>query len=111
MTFAADERHPAFRRGIELHGEVLQLLGMYFHAHARRALAVERTVDGVPLSPREYECLTWSAQGKSAWAIARILGISPRTVAFHLDNAKEKLGVQTVKQAIARYSASKRALS
>ncbi|TGQ76539.1 helix-turn-helix transcriptional regulator, partial [Mesorhizobium sp. M8A.F.Ca.ET.208.01.1.1] len=40
---------------------------------------------------REYECLRWAARGNSAWVTGRILGIKPRTIAFHLDNAKKKL--------------------
>lgn len=107
VTFAADERHPAFRRSVEAHATALQLMALYFHAHARRKLAADRVVDGAALSPREFECLEWAAQGKSACEIGRILGISRRTVAFHLDNAKAKLDVRTVCQAVARLSASK----
>ena len=47
----------------------------------------------VALSPRELECLEWAARGKSAWEIGRLLNISRRTAAFHLDNAKMKFGV------------------
>jgi DNA-binding CsgD family transcriptional regulator len=32
-------------------------------------------------------------RGKSAWEIGRLLNISRRTAAFHLDNAKMKFGV------------------
>jgi DNA-binding CsgD family transcriptional regulator len=53
------------------------------------------------LSPRELECLQWAAQGKSAWAIGQILKVSRRTAAFHLDNARAKLGVQNLRQAVA----------
>jgi LuxR family transcriptional regulator, activator of conjugal transfer of Ti plasmids len=108
VTFAADERRTAaFSRRVEEHREVLQLMAMYFHAHARRKLAPERMVDGVALSPREFECLVWAAQGKSAWEIGCILGISRRTAAFHLDNAKAKLGVHSICQAVARLIASR----
>lgn len=106
VTVAADLRRPAFCRAIEAHGRVLQLMAMYFHAHARRKLAPHRAVDGVVLSPREFECLEWAAQGKSAWEIGRILGISRRTAAFHLENAKAKLGVRSTCQAVARMAAS-----
>jgi LuxR family transcriptional activator of conjugal transfer of Ti plasmids len=107
VTFAADEhRTAAFSRRVEEHREV-QLMAMYFHAHARRKLAPDRVVDGVSLSPREFECLGWAAQGKSAWEIGRILGISRRTAAFHLDNAKAKLGVHSICQAVARLIASR----
>lgn len=110
VTFAADARHSAFCRNIEANASVLQLMAMYFHAHVRRKLAPDRVVDGVALSPREFECLEWAAHGKSAWEIGCILGISRRTAAFHLDNAKAKLGVRTICQAVARLSASKPSL-
>ncbi|WP_353842233.1 helix-turn-helix transcriptional regulator [Mesorhizobium sp.] len=57
-------------------------------------------VDGILLTPREYEFLQW-ARGKSASDTACILGIRSRTVAFHLDNARNKLGVRTKDQAAA----------
>lgn len=107
VTFAADERRPTFRRCIEQHRHVLQLMAMYFHAHARRRLSINRVIDGVALSPRELECLEWAAQGKSAWEIGRLLNISRRTAAFHLDNARAKFGVRTICQAVAKLAAAK----
>jgi DNA-binding CsgD family transcriptional regulator len=109
VTFATDERRPAFQRCIEQNQSVLQLMAMYFHAHVRRRLSINRVIDGVALSPRELECLEWAAQGKSAWEIGRLLNISRRTAAFHLDNAKMKFGVRTICQAVARLSACKAA--
>lgn len=109
VTFATDERRPQFQRCIERHRDVLQLMAMYFHAHARQRLSVDRVVDGIALSPREFECLQWAAGGKSAWEIGRILSISRRTAAFHLDNAKTKLGVHSICQAVACFAAAKRA--
>jgi DNA-binding CsgD family transcriptional regulator len=47
------------------------------------------------LSRREISCLTIAAKGESTVGIARSLGITPRTVRFHLDNAREKLGAGT----------------
>jgi LuxR family transcriptional regulator, activator of conjugal transfer of Ti plasmids len=108
VTFAADERNPAFQRRVQQQARVLQLMAMYFHAHARRRLVGERVIDGVRLSPREFECLEWAAQGKSAWDIGQILGISRRTAAFHLDNVRTKLGVKSICQAVARLAASGR---
>lgn len=108
VTFATDEpRSAAFRRRVEEHRRVLQLMAMYFHAHARRKLASARTIDGVQLSPRELECLEWAARGKTAWEIGRILGISRHTATSYLDNAKGKLGVRTIVQAAMRAVASK----
>lgn len=106
ITFAADEpRTAAFHRRVEEHKHVLQLMAMYFHAHASRKLIPDRVIDGVILSPREFQCLEWAAQGKTAWETGRILGISRHTAAFHLDNAKTKLGVRTIVQAVARLAA------
>ncbi|WP_280515988.1 MULTISPECIES: LuxR C-terminal-related transcriptional regulator [Mesorhizobium] len=44
--------------------------------------------------------------GGAAWDISQILGLSKRTVTFHLENAKAKLGVRTINQAVARMAAS-----
>ena len=55
-----------------------------------------------PLSPRESECLQWVSEGKTDAEVGGILSISPRTVRFHINNAKVKLGVTTRIQAVAR---------
>lgn len=107
ITFASDRNHGPFSGAVEKQPHVLQLMALYFHAHARRKLAPDRVVDGIALSPREYQCLEWAARGKSAWEIGRIVGISRRTVAFHLDNMKAKLGVRSIAQAVARFAASR----
>jgi DNA-binding CsgD family transcriptional regulator len=44
--------------------------------------------------------LRWVAAGKSDWAIGQILRISEKTVNFHVENAKRKLGVGTRIQAV-----------
>jgi LuxR family transcriptional activator of conjugal transfer of Ti plasmids len=106
VTFAAEDCHPKFNRCVEKHQSLLQLVAILFHSRARLALAPERSVFGVLLSPREYECLEWAAKGKSAWDIGCILNISRRTAAFHLDNAKSKLGVRTISQAVALLAAT-----
>jgi LuxR family transcriptional activator of conjugal transfer of Ti plasmids len=107
VTFATDQRWAHFQRKCEENARVLQLMAMYFHAQVRRKLVSTRTFDGVTLSPREFECLEWAAQGKSAWEIGQILSISRHTVTTYLENAKLKLGVRTVIQAVARLAASK----
>jgi DNA-binding response OmpR family regulator len=56
----------------------------------------------VALSEREIEALSWSARGKTSGEIATILGLSKRTVDFHIDNAREKLGVATRVEAVVR---------
>jgi DNA-binding response OmpR family regulator len=54
----------------------------------------------VGLREREVETLTWAARGKTFSEIGTILGLSKRTVEFHLENARRKLGVATRTQAL-----------
>ena len=61
-------------------------------AHIARA---EVWVRDVQLNDREIETLTWVARGKTSLEISQILGLSKRTVDFHIDNARNKLGVST----------------
>ena len=107
LTFAANQRGASFEICINSHARVLQLMAIYFHAHVRRKLTDEHRIGEVPLSPREFECLKWAAQGKSSWEIGLILGISRHTVTSYLDSAKEKLGVRTIVQAATRLAAAK----
>lgn len=48
------------------------------------------------LSAREREVLQLIAEGWSGKEIATILNVSPRTIAFHRENLKRKLGVTTI---------------
>jgi DNA-binding NarL/FixJ family response regulator len=49
----------------------------------------------IGLNDREIEVLTWVARGKTSAEIAQILGLTKRTVDFHTDNARAKLGAAT----------------
>ena len=55
----------------------------------------------LPLSRREREVLSWLRHGKSNWEISRILGISERTVKFHVTSIMRKLNAVTRTQAVA----------
>lgn len=54
------------------------------------------------LSDREKQCLFWASEGKTSWEIATILGISERTVNFHLTQATNKTDSKNRSQAIAK---------
>jgi len=56
----------------------------------------------VALNGRELECLTWSARGKTSPEIATLLGLSKRTVNFHVENACRKLNVSTRTEAVVK---------
>lgn len=108
LTFAARGRSSVFEDRVQSQARVLQLMALFFHTHVRRTLANDQAVGGIRLSRREFECLEWAAQGKSAWEIGRILGISRNTVAYYLESAKKKLGVRTIVQAATHLAAAKK---
>ncbi|MGM3390059.1 LuxR family transcriptional regulator [Stutzerimonas stutzeri] len=53
------------------------------------------------LTRRERECLLWASRGKAQEEIAVILGLRPRTVRFHQENAMCKLGARNIAAAVA----------
>jgi len=53
-----------------------------------------------PMTSRELECMHWAAMGKTSWEIGVIIGVSQRTVNFHIARACEKLGVHRRQAAI-----------
>ncbi|CDX38753.1 LuxR family transcriptional regulator [Mesorhizobium sp. SOD10] len=110
MSFAADGLSPALLRVSERYQEAFRFMATCFHICVRRKLSADRVVNGVQLTPREYECLEWAAQGKSARDIASIVGIRRRTASFHLENARKKLGLRTRMQAVAQFSAARTGL-
>lgn len=69
--------------------------------HHRLALARMRAPakPDFALTKRENETLTWVARGKSSSVIATILGVSERTVQFHVNNVIQKTGTATRAQA------------
>jgi DNA-binding CsgD family transcriptional regulator len=54
-----------------------------------------------PLTSREHDVMEWAANGKTAAETATILGISERTVEFHVANAVARLGATNKTQAVA----------
>jgi DNA-binding CsgD family transcriptional regulator len=76
-------------------------LGQYFHQHMLRIFG-RGDQKAMIVSAREIDCLRWMAAGKTAWEASAILGISERTVRFHLNAAREKLQCTTTTQAVAK---------
>jgi DNA-binding NarL/FixJ family response regulator len=82
----------------------------------RLAFIIEARIAGVArtkllpkltkLKDREIEVLTWVARGKTSADIAHELGLSKRTVDFHLDNARIKLRAETRTEAAIKAVAS-----
>lgn len=78
-----------------------QVLASYFHQHILRIYGNDAESQ-ILVSARELDCLKWVAAGKTAWEASVILGISERTVRFHLNAAREKLNCLTTTQAVAK---------
>jgi DNA-binding CsgD family transcriptional regulator len=78
-----------------------RVLANYFHSHVLRMNGHDSD-RSMLMSAKELDCLKWTAAGKTAWEASVILGISERTVRFHLNAAREKLNCATTTQAVAK---------
>lgn len=89
---------------LDLHAQnLLQLATLHYHIRQVESSAGDAsTADRIELTPREAECLTWAANGKSAWEIGQILRLSRHTVAEHINNAKRKLGCSSRDHAVVK---------
>jgi DNA-binding CsgD family transcriptional regulator len=81
----------------------LQLFTVYAQEAASRVLLPTPIEAEKPiLTPREVEALRWTYEGKTAWEVGKILGITERTAVFHVNNAMHKLGCISKHQAAVR---------
>ncbi|HEV8412147.1 MAG TPA: response regulator transcription factor [Bryobacteraceae bacterium] len=74
--------------------------------HGRFLRDPDQIAKSLRLSSREQEVLNLIAEGRSSKEMASILNISVKTISFHRENIKHKLGVRTIaeltKHAIAK---------
>jgi DNA-binding CsgD family transcriptional regulator len=79
----------------------LQLFAVHAQDAAARVLFPGPSASDRPaLTPRELEALRWTMEGKTAWELGAILGISERTAVLHVNNAMHKLGCSSKHQAV-----------
>jgi DNA-binding CsgD family transcriptional regulator len=98
LCFSSGEGHPYDPR-ID---QILRCLLPHMHvALMRTANRGEVESQSPRLSGREYQVLNWLREGKSSWDISRVLGITERTVNFHVYNLLLKLGAFNRPQAVA----------
>jgi DNA-binding CsgD family transcriptional regulator len=103
FVLGVDREEPLPKPGEELMQIVggLQLLAVHALTAADRLLSPKLSPSDLPkLTKRELDVLSWTAQGKTAWEVSVILGMSEKTVNFHLGNAMRKLGVSSKHQAV-----------
>lgn len=98
VSLATEQRQregPANLAALQIAAIQLQL------AYSRLGQKSGEAIEPVHLTDRERECLTWTARGKSAWAISMIIGVSEHTVNFHLKSVMRKLKASNRIQAVA----------
>lgn len=93
---------------LRLAQSMAQLGALYLHERVLRLSAGDLSAAGLSLSRRERECLALVGEGLTYAQIGSQLKISERTVTFHLQNVKKKLGVATLAQALAKALADQR---
>ena len=81
---------------------LLQTVAFAIHARLRDIKDNVPLDDKAEITTREAQFLHWLEEGNSDDEIASILGISKRTVRFHLDNLKKKYGVTRRTQVLAK---------
>lgn len=65
--------------------DFVQLIGLCFYSHSHTKVRPDlNAIDDAPLAVPELQCFGWAARGKTMADMAEILGISKRTVRFHL---------------------------
>lgn len=80
--------------------QALREIGPQLHRAAVRCMAGRAARDH-GITPREIDCIAWTAEGKTAWEIGQILSITERTVTAHLTSAMERLGATNRSHAVA----------
>jgi DNA-binding CsgD family transcriptional regulator len=101
MGVERDQPLPADRSELTRLVADLQLFAVHAQDAALRVLAPAAILLERPsLTPRELEVLRWTMEGKTAWEVGAILGISERTAVLHVNNAMHKLNCVNKHQAV-----------
>ena len=96
-----DQALPTDPRELQRMVADLQLFAVHAQdAAARLFLPAALQPERPALTPRELEALRWTMDGKTAWEVGAILGISERTAVLHVNNAMHKLGCVNKHQAV-----------
>jgi DNA-binding CsgD family transcriptional regulator len=103
FAMGVERDQPLPTDGVELTRLVadLQLFAVHAQDAALRVLSPAPVqTDRPSLTPRELEALRWTMEGKTAWEVGAILGISERTAVLHVTNAMHKLDCASKHQAV-----------
>lgn len=73
-------------------GPKMMWLSHFAHISMSRRLTAKIMPEAeVNLTEREVEVLRWTAEGKTSYEVAEIIGITERTINYHINNAVAKL--------------------
>ncbi len=101
FSVTADFSQSAWSNFKRAHLREIRIIADFFHQRVLGDTIGEAAPKNPPLTERELECLSWSAEGKTYEDTGILLGISARTVRFFLENAKHKLGSLNTTHAVA----------
>lgn len=114
--FATTPQNTAINHFYINHPEIFKNFCLYFKDKAQGIISIveqdkiiysddssARFALAKAISPREYECVSCLARGKTYKEVAKVLGISPRTVEAHIINAKSKTNIFSTAQLIEKY--------
>lgn len=80
---------------------LLHLVSLYAFEHIYKLSGYEKSKVSI-LTKRERELTLWAAKGKTTDQMSDLIGITPRTVTMHLQNATKKLGASNRIHLVAR---------
>ena len=103
LSFNCDRPTTQWESFVETHRTEMADMSQDLHVKAV-AEAFAQQGDVAQLSPREFECLRWTAEGKTYSEIAIILDLSEHTVRSYLKVARLKLDSVSLAQAVAKAS-------
>jgi len=81
-----------------LHGISINVSKVHKNLLNHYLKSTQASDEDIELTNREIQCLSWMSQGKSTKEIALIIGVTAKTVEFHINNAKTKLGCYKASQ-------------
>lgn len=102
LLLGVDREKPLPKDPIKLNRMIadLQLLAVHAQDAAGRLLTPAQGQALPRLPARQLEILKLSMQGKSAWVVGNLLGISENTVNYHMKQLYKQLEVSTKQQAV-----------
>ena len=98
-SFSADEQHEEMFQDLNYEAALVLIA---FHMHAQAASMLGLNEIKAALTPRETEVVALIASGLTVKEAGRVLSLSIRTIRFHLDSCREKLGTGTIRGAVVK---------